>query len=63
MPYSIAGAILLTIPALVFIDRFDFQAQPGGLVYIGTYIAVIIVALLIYFGVGARQARPTQVSL
>jgi hypothetical protein len=63
MPYSIAGAVLLTIPALVFIDRFDFQAQPGGLVYIGTYIAVIIVALPIYFGVGARRARATEVSL
>ena len=55
IPYSIVGAALLLIPALIFIERFDFQAQPGGLVYIGTYAGVIVVSSIVYFIYRAMQ--------
>ncbi|NOH02526.1 MAG: hypothetical protein HND47_11510 [Chloroflexi bacterium] len=57
IPFSIAGAAFLLIPAFVYIDSFDFQAQPGGLVYIGTYLAVIVGATIIYFLFRASQNK------
>lgn len=55
VPFSVAGAALLLIPALVFIKKFDFQLQPGGLVYIGTYAAVIVIASAIFFIFRSKQ--------
>jgi hypothetical protein len=45
IPFATVGSILLLIPALIYLDQFNFQAQPGGLVYIGTYSGAILFTL------------------
>jgi hypothetical protein len=46
--YGLAG-IILTIPivtaALVNLDKFDFAARPGGILYLGSYLFTLIVTL------------------
>ena len=50
--------IFITFAALAHISLFDFTDKPGGLLYIGAYLAVGIVVLLIFrkSGTGARRA-------
>jgi len=47
LPAAVIGSAIITIPALVYINLFDFASKPGGLVYIGTYILVFVGAVLI----------------
>jgi len=47
LPAAVVGSAIITIPALVYINLFDFANKPGGLVYIGTYILVFIGAVAI----------------
>ena len=47
LPAAVVGSAIITIPALVYINLFDFADKPGGLVYIGTYILVFVVAIAI----------------
>ena len=47
MPGAIFGAVVITTPALVYLELFDFDHEPGGLVYIGTYIVVFVVASVV----------------
>jgi len=49
LPFATVGSLLLLIPALVYLDQFNFQAQPGGLVYIGTYTGAIVFTLIALF--------------
>jgi hypothetical protein len=44
MPGAVLGAVVITAPALVYLELFDFDHEPGGLVYIGTYLVVLVVA-------------------
>lgn len=46
IPFATVGSILLLIPALVYLNKFNFQEQPGGLVYIGTYSGAILFTLI-----------------
>jgi hypothetical protein len=50
--------VLITIAALIYINRFDFTARPGGLFYLGAYIlaGIVIVAMLMW-----DRARPETV--
>ena len=47
MPGAIFGAVVITTPALVYLELFDFDHEPGGLVYIGTYLIVFVVASVV----------------
>ncbi len=47
MPGAIFGAVVITTPALVYLELFDFDHEPGGLVYIGTYLVVLVVASVV----------------
>jgi hypothetical protein len=45
-----AGLMLvvpITVAAVVYIDRFDFQASPGGLVYLTAYVVALILFVVI----------------
>src|SRR5919108_195526 len=55
IPFATVGSILLLIPALIYLDQFNFQAQPGGLVYIGTYSGAILFTLTALFANRSRQ--------
>jgi hypothetical protein len=55
LPFATVGSLLLLIPALVYLDQFNFQAQPGGLVYIGTYASAILFTLIALFANRSRQ--------
>ena len=44
LPFAAVGSLLLLIPALVYLEQFNFQAQPGGLIYIGTYLSAIVIS-------------------
>jgi hypothetical protein len=55
IPFATIGSVLLLIPALVYLDQFNFQAQPGGLVYIGTYSGAILFTLSAVFTNHSRQ--------
>jgi hypothetical protein len=55
LPFATVGSVLLLIPALVYLDQFNFQAQPGGLVYIGTYSGAIIFTLIALFANHSSQ--------
>jgi hypothetical protein len=48
---------LITLAALLYINRFDFSGRPGGLLYLGAYIAagIVVVALLIWDRTRLRQ--------
>lgn len=39
--------IPILIAALVYLDQFDFANRPGGLLYIGAYVAALVVASFI----------------
>lgn len=47
MPAAIVGSILITTPAIVYLELFDFESKPGGFVYIGTYLLVLVVAAVV----------------
>lgn len=47
LPAAVVGSVIITIPALVFINLFNFADKPGGLLYIGTYILVFVGAIAI----------------
>jgi hypothetical protein len=47
MPGAIFGAVVITAPAIVYLELFDFDHEPGGLVYIGTYVVVFVVASVV----------------
>jgi hypothetical protein len=55
LPFATVGSVLLLIPALVYLDQFDFQEQSGGLVYIGTYSSAILFTLVALFANRSRQ--------
>jgi hypothetical protein len=39
--------LIITVAALVHLDRSDFAKRPGGILYIGAYVATFVVASLI----------------
>lgn len=43
----VAAAIIL-LAAFVFIRLFDFIGRPGGLIYIGSYVAAVVGAVLVW---------------
>jgi hypothetical protein len=56
LPAAIVGSIVITFPALVHIELFDFDSRPGGFVYIGTYLFVLVVATTIVLRSRMRAA-------
>jgi len=56
-PYGLAGLILIIpilIAAFLNLDKFDFSGRPGGILYLGAYLVVL---LLVTFGLWRyRQA-------
>jgi hypothetical protein len=42
MPGGMVGAVLILGPALVYLELFDFRAEPGGLIYIGTFLVILV---------------------
>lgn len=56
LPFAGVGSALLLIPALVYLHLFDFQAQPGGLVYIGTYAGAILFTVVALIANRSRQS-------
>ena len=56
LPFATVGSLLLLTPALVYLGQFNFQAQPGGLVYIGTYSGAIIFTLIALFANRSSQS-------
>ena len=56
IPDGMVGSILIRIPALVYLELFDFAAQPAGLLYIGTFVVILAVDAVIL--VGSRTRRP-----
>jgi hypothetical protein len=57
LPFATVGSLLLLIPALVYLDQFNFREQPGGLVYIGTYTGAILFTLIALFANRSSQKR------
>lgn len=55
LPFATVGSILLLIPALVYLHQFNFQAQPAGLVYIGTYTGAVLFTLIALFANRSRE--------
>jgi hypothetical protein len=55
LPFATVGSFLLLIPALIYLDQFNFQAQPGGLIYIGTYSGAILFTLIALYANHSRQ--------
>src|SRR5687768_10470052 len=55
LPFATIGSFLLLIPALVYLDQFNFREQPGGLVYIGTYSGAILFTLIALFANRSSQ--------
>jgi hypothetical protein len=55
LPFATVGSLLLLIPALIYLDQFNFQEQPGGLVYIGTYSGSILFTLIALFANRSSQ--------
>jgi hypothetical protein len=49
----------ITVAALLNLDMFDFAARPGGLLYIGAYVVVGVLAFLVWwrFSPAARPRR------
>ena len=47
LPPAAVGSILITVPALIYFEQFDFDLQSGGRVYIGTYVFVLVAASII----------------
>jgi hypothetical protein len=63
IPFATVGSVLLLIPALIYLDQFNFQAQPGGLIYIGTYSGAILFTLIALFANRSRQRISTPQSV
>lgn len=63
IPFATVGSVLLLIPALVYLHLFNFQAQPGGLVYIGTYTGAILFTLIALFTNRSSQKIRTSESV
>ncbi|HEX2179208.1 MAG TPA: hypothetical protein VHL54_06785 [Actinomycetota bacterium] len=57
LPAAVVGSVVITIPALVHIELFDFGARPGGLVYLGTYLLAALVATVILLRVRLAANR------
>jgi hypothetical protein len=58
--YASYGLVLIiTVATFVYIDRFDFAARPLGLVYVGAYVLVALLAgfYLLKYGNGAAGRR------
>ena len=52
-----AGIILIAV--VPFIGLFDFVGRPGGLIYIGSYVAAVVGAALVWtYGRRRRRAEP-----
>lgn len=47
MPGGMVGAILILVPAFVYLELFDFDAEPGGLIYLGTFLVILVVEAVI----------------
>ena len=47
MPGGMVGAILILVPAFVYLELFDFEAEPGGLIYLGTFLVILVVEAVI----------------
>jgi hypothetical protein len=62
LPFATIGSFLLLIPALVYLDQFNFQEQPGGLVYIGTYSGAILFTLVALFVNRSSQRNRIRMS-
>lgn len=60
LPPAAAGSVLITVPALVYFEQFDFDVQPGGRVYIGTYLFVLVAASIILLRNRLRDAPPLE---
>lgn len=58
LPGAVVGSVVITVPALVYIELFDFDARPGGLVYLGTYLLAALVATVILLRVRLTTKRP-----
>jgi hypothetical protein len=58
LPVGMIGSIAVTLPALVYINQFDFTAKPGGFIYIGTYVVAFITQSLILIYHRRRQRNP-----
>jgi hypothetical protein len=58
LPFATVGSSLLLLPALVYLNQFNFQAQPGGLIYIITYVSAIIISAIALFT--NRSSRRSQ---
>jgi hypothetical protein len=56
MPGGVVGAVLILIPALVYLELFDFSAEPGGLIYIGTFLVILVVETII-LAVNRQRSR------
>jgi hypothetical protein len=58
----IAGGLGITVPILVaslaYIEVFDFSAHPAQWLYIGSYVAVLVVSVPVLLS--SRQRRPTS---
>ena len=60
-----AGLMLvvpITVAAVVYIDRFDFRASPGGLVYLTAYVVALILFVVIRLVARSDRTcwRPTR---
>jgi hypothetical protein len=57
----LAGGLGITVPilvaSLVYIEVFDFSAHPGQWIYIGAYVAVIVIGVPVLW-VSRRRPRP-----
>ena len=62
--YTWSGLVLLVpilLAALVNLDKFDFTARPGGLLYIGTYVVALVAALaIVLYDRRQHGAQPEQ---
>ncbi|HEX2054527.1 MAG TPA: hypothetical protein VHJ78_12485 [Actinomycetota bacterium] len=58
LPPAAVGSVLITVPAFVYFEQFDFEVQPGGRVYIGTYLFVLVAASVILLRNRLREEAP-----
>jgi hypothetical protein len=45
---GVAVALIILVPAFIYFSSFDFAARPGGLIYIGANMLVILIAIAIF---------------
>ncbi len=58
LPGAIIGSIVITTPALIYIELFDFDDSPGGFIYIGTYLLAAVVATVILLRMRLKANPP-----